>query len=209
MDGVIVDSNPVHREAWASFCRRYGVELTDSMVEWMYGKRNDEIVRKFFGDGLPVEELAARGYAKEALYREMIGGDLERHLVPGLRAFLDRHRSSPIGLATNAEPANVDFLLEETGLRTRFQAIVDGHQVRFAKPHPEVYLRAAELLKAAPSKCIVFEDSYSGVEAAHAAGMRVVGVRTTHAELPGTDLEIDNFTSGKLEPWLEAQSRVE
>ena len=74
MDGVIVDSNPMHREAWEVFNRRYGLETTQEMHERMYGKRNDEIVRDFFGDTLSEEEVAARGYAKEALYREMVAG---------------------------------------------------------------------------------------------------------------------------------------
>ena len=65
MDGVIVDSNPLHREAWILFNRRYGVETTDAMLQRMYGRRNDQIVRDFFGEGLPAEEVAARGAAKE------------------------------------------------------------------------------------------------------------------------------------------------
>jgi len=83
--------------------------------------------------------------------------------------------------------------------------VVDGHQVRQAKPHPEIYLRAAELLSAAPRNCIVFEDSFSGVEAARAAGARVVGLKTTHRELPGTELAIDDFNSPDLEAWMRAQ----
>lgn len=208
MDGVIVDSNPVHREAWAAFNRRFGLETTDAMLQRMYGKRNDEIVRDFFGGGLPPEEVSARGTAKEELYREMISGRIEEMLVPGLRGFLECHRDAPMGLATNAEPANVRFLLDRTGLRPYFRAVVDGHQVRNPKPHPEVYLRAARLLKITPADCIVFEDSQFGVEAARAAGMRVIGIRTTLVNLPGTHIAIDNFLSGDLEPWLRAQNRT-
>ena len=96
MDGVIVDSNPVHREAWAAFNRRYGLETTPAMIERMYGKRNDEIIRDYFGDGLAVQEVAARSRAKEVLYREMAGSQMEQMLVPGLRAFLDRYRDAPL-----------------------------------------------------------------------------------------------------------------
>jgi hypothetical protein len=99
----------------------------------------------------------------------------------------------PVGLATNAEPANVDFILDRGGLRAYFRVVVDGHQVQHAKPHPEIYLRAAQLLSAAPRNCIVFEDSFSGVEAARAAGARIVGLRTTHRELPGADLADRRF----------------
>ena len=99
----------------------------------------------------------------------------------------------------------MDFVLERAGLRQYFQVVVDGHQVRRPKPDPEIYLRAAELLGIAAQDCIVFEDSLAGIEAARGAGMRPVGVRTTHAELPGAALTIDDFRSAELEPWLRAQ----
>jgi beta-phosphoglucomutase len=208
MDGVLVDSNPAHRQAWAAYNRKFGLETTDAMHQRMYGKRNDQIIRDFYGDSLSPEEVAARGAAKEELYREMIGERIEEMLVPGLRDFLDRYPDVPKAVASNAEPANVDFLLDRANLRPYFQVVVDGHQVANPKPHPEIYLRAAELLRASPAQCIVLEDSYSGVEAAMAAGMRVIGVRTTYDNLPGTELTVDNFESGVLTEWLTAQRRA-
>lgn len=207
MDGVIVDSNPVHRQAWAAFNRRFGLETTEEMQQRMYGKRNDEIVRDFFGDGLTPEEVTSRGAAKEELYRDMVRDRIEEILVPGVRQFLERHRDVPKALATNGGPANVDFLLDRAGLRPYFRAVVNGQQVRYAKPHPEIYRRAAELLETDPANCIVFEDSYSGVEAARAAGMRIVLLCTTHGNLPGASLSVDNFLSGELNTWLAAQGR--
>jgi beta-phosphoglucomutase family hydrolase len=208
MDGVMIDSNPVHREAWIAFNRRYGVETTEAMHQYMYGRRNDQIVRHFFGDALPAGEVAERGAAKEALYREMIGGRLEEVLVPGLREFLERFRHAPMALASNAEPPNVHFLLDRAGLRPYFRAVVDGHQVSHPKPHPEIYLRAAEMLQTPPADCIVFEDSPSGVEAARAAGTRIVGLSTTYGYLSGTTITVDNFRSGNLTAWLAAQKQV-
>jgi beta-phosphoglucomutase len=209
MDGVLVDSNPVHRRAWEVFNRRYGIETTEAMHERMYGKRNDEIVRDFFGQELAADEVALRGAKKEMVYREMVTGNVESILAPGLRAFLDACREVPKAIATNAEPANADFILDEAGLRPYFRAVVDGHQVSNPKPHPDIYWRAAELLGLRPANCIVFEDSYSGVAAALAAGMRVIGLRTTHGNLPGTSLTVDNFLNLELSPWLAAQSRAE
>ena len=208
MDGVIIDSNPAHREAWAAFNRRYGLETTEEMHLRMYGRRNDQIVRDYFGDALSDEEVAARGRAKEALYREMVGARIEEMLVPGIREFLNRYRSAPMGVASNAEPENVNFLLDRAQLRPYFQAVVDGSQVSNPKPHPDVYLLAARLLGIAPSECVVFEDSPSGVAAALAAGMRVIGLCTTYVNLPGVVLTVDNFISGELNEWVQAQFRL-
>ena len=202
MDGVIVDSNRWHRVAWAEYNRRHGIETDEAMQQRMYGKRNDDIVRDFFGDHLSNAEVHAHGAAKERLYREMIRPALNEALVPGVREFLVRHRGEPIGMASNAEPENVEFLVEEAGLRPYFRVLVDGHQVANPKPHPDIYLRAAELLGVWPADCVVFEDSLPGVEAARAARMAVVGLTTTHDVLPGVDLVIRDFTSPALEPWL-------
>jgi len=202
MDGVIIDSNPVHRIAWAEYTRRHGVEMTEAMQQRMYGKRNDEIIRDFFGHQLSDDEVFAHGANKEALYREMMKLRAEESLVPGLRDFLARHRYLKFGLATNAEPPNVDFVLDTTGLRPLFPVVVNGHEVTHPKPHPEIYLRVAELLRVPAAECVVFEDSYTGVEAGVAAGMRVVGITTTHHDLPGVSLSVADFRDPALESWL-------
>jgi len=208
MDGVIVDSNPVHREAWAAYNRRFGLETTEAMQERVYGWRNDDIVRDFYGAELSPEEVTARGAAKEELYRQMIAERIDEILVPGLRQFLERYRDVPMGLASNAEPENIDFLLDRARLRPYFRAVVDGHQVRNPKPDPEIYLKTAKILNISPANCIVFEDSYSGVNAARAAGMRVVGVSTTYEDLPGSTITIDNFLGEDLSTWLSQQRAI-
>ena len=202
MDGVIVDSNPLHRAAWTEYSRRYGIETSEAMQTRMYGRRNDEIVRDFLGSHLTDAEVLEHGAAKERVYRELMGPQLAESIVPGLREFIARHPNIPKALATNAEPANVDFVLDGAGLRHFFAAVVDGHQVSKPKPHPEIYLRAADLLGISPEFCVVFEDSATGVRAGLAAGMRVIGVSTTHVELSGVSLQVDDFRDPAVEPWL-------
>jgi beta-phosphoglucomutase len=205
MDGVIVDSNPFHRRVWEQYNRQFGIVTDEAMQQRLWGRRNDEIVRDFFGEHLTAEEVQAHGAAKERLFRESIRPVINEALVPGVREFLDRHRRLPIGLATNAEPANAEFLLEAARLAVYFRVVVDGHQVARPKPYPDIYLRAAKLLETEPVNCVVFEDSAAGIQAARGAGMSVVGVTTTHEHLPGVDLEIENFTTPELEPWLASR----
>lgn len=202
MDGVIINSNPWHRIAWEEYNRSLGFEMTEAMQQRMYGKRNDELIREFFGEHQTDAEVSAHGAAKERLYRDMMRPHLNEALVPGIREFLARHPNLDLAVATNAEPANVDFVIGETGLRTFFKVVIDGHQVSNPKPHPEIYLRVADALGIPPESCVVFEDSHTGVEAGLAAGMQVVGISTTHDDLSGVALTIPDFNDPALEGWL-------
>src|SRR5689334_859709 len=195
MDGVIIHSNPLHRKAWEEYSRQFGIEMDEAMHRRMYGRRNDDIVRDVFGPQLTPEEVREHGAAKERLYRELMGPIVKQSLVPGVVEFLARHRGAPIAMATSAEPENVEFLLNAAGLRSYFRAIVDGHQVLNPKPHPEIYLTSAELLRADPRNCVAFEDSFAGIQSAGSADMMVVGIQTTPDDLPGVDLQIRDFTS--------------
>jgi len=205
LDGVIIDSMPFHQRAWQRYLEATGIGSHDSL-EFMHGQRNEEIVRALLGPEADLETVIAHGAAKEQMYRDMLREQLGEQLVPGIAEWLEHVSGAPIALATNAERANVDFVLDGARLRPYFEAIVDGSQVERPKPAPDVYLRAAELLGIPPRNCIVFEDSPVGVAAAVAAGMRVVGVLTHAAALDGIRFSIANFLDARLDSWLSAQS---
>ncbi|MDP8989014.1 MAG: HAD-IA family hydrolase [Acidobacteriota bacterium] len=207
LDGVIVDSMPVHELAWRRYLETLGFDGGD-IPERMQGRRNDDIVRDFLGASMDHDAVLAHGAAKERVFREMLHGRLRENLVAGIAEWLDRVEGAPIGLATNGERANIDFTLDGAGLRRYFDVIVDGSEVARPKPAADVYLRAAELLKIAPEDCIVFEDSPVGVAAALAAGMRVVGVRTHSWTLDGVVFSVANFLDPQLDGWLAAQRAV-
>jgi len=201
LDGVIIHSTPVHNQAWEEYLRPFGIP-PDQVQTRMHGLRNDDIVRGFFGGDLSAEEVHAHGSAKEALFRSMMAGQIHRHIVPGVTEFLARHERRAMGLASNAERPNIDFVLDGAGIRSYFTAVVDGHQAARPKPYPDIYLKTADLLGVAPEDCVIFEDSLAGVEAAAGCGARVVGLRTTLEALPGVDLMISDFEDSRLEPWL-------
>jgi HAD superfamily hydrolase (TIGR01509 family) len=205
LDGVIVHSMPLHNRAWDLYLRRHGiVEVPAAIDARMHGRHNAEILRAFFGNGLPPEEIARRSAEKEELYRNLMRPRLGEFLVPGVAEFVKRWRRLPLAVASNAEPANVEFVLEDSGLRPCFRAVVDAHQVERPKPAPDVYLLAARLLGEPPERCLVFEDSETGVRAARASGARVVGLGTTTARLDGCDLLIADFLDPALSGFLDA-----
>lgn len=197
MDGVLIDSNPTHAAVWIEYLTAQGLPL-DGIETWMAGKRNDAIMRRLLGENAGEEEVFRHGAAKEALYRERMRPQMEARLMPGLRTFLERLDHLPVGLGSNAEPANVEFLLEEAGLRPRFRAVVDGMQVANPKPAPGIYLRVAELLGVNPAKTVIFEDSPSGIAAARAAGAYVIGVNRSGAPLQDAHLTIRDFMDPQL-----------
>ena len=204
MDGVLIDSTPTHTEAWLLYLKRHGIEIPEIEAR-MLGKRNDAIVRDFFHDvPLTDEQVLEHGARKEQLYRDLMGPKIDFHMVPGVIQFLKRHQDSPIGLATNGELANVNLVLYGTNIHQYFRAVVSGQEVLLPKPHPDIYLKVADLLGISPRNCVVFEDSLTGIEAARAAGMRVAGLTTTLSKLPGVDLSVADFLDTGLEPWLQS-----
>lgn len=205
LDGVVIDSMPTHTLAWERYLERNGIDPSNIEAR-MHGKRNDDLVRDLFGDHLTADEVFEHGAAKERLFREMIGATIEEKLVPGVKNFVaEASTMVPLAVGTNAEPANVEFTLNGAGILKYFRVVVDGSQVKRAKPFPDVYLRCAELLNVEPANCIVFEDSPVGILAARAAGMRVVGM-TTHAQrLEDVDVAVPDFLDPELERWLSTQ----
>ena len=202
MDGVLIDSNPWHGRVWAEFCERHGVPFKPDRIEWMYGKRNDEIVDAWFGGQRSTAERLQLGHEKEALFRDLLRGRVMDMAVPGLHDLLRRYDSYPAAVASNAEIENLEFVIQGLGLEERFGAVVSGGEVHRPKPDPEVYLVAAERLGVRAGECLVFEDTANGVAAARAAGMRAVGLSTTTPDLPGAELVVEDFRSPALEQFL-------
>jgi HAD superfamily hydrolase (TIGR01509 family) len=204
MDGVVVDSMPVHRVAWRDYLKSLGIASEDLLAR-MHGRRNDQIVLDFLGPSADQTIIEKHGAAKERLYRQLMRDRLENQLVPGVRSFLQRVSSAPLGLASNAERLNIDFVLDGAGLRPYFRVIVDGSQVERPKPAPDIYLRAAHELGIAPKNCIVFEDSPVGIQAARDAGARVVGLLTHERALDHVELAVPDFLDPRLDRWLPEQ----
>ena len=205
MDGVLVHSMPLHTLAWERYLAGLSITI-ENLEQRMHGKRNSELVRDLIDPNLPEEVIFHHGAEKERLFREMMIADgLNQYAIPGVQEFLIRHRELPKAVASNAEPQNIDFVLEHFHLRPYFTVTVNGMQVARPKPFPDVFLEAARQLNKAPNQCIVFEYSPTGVEAARAAGMRVVGVETTPTQFQGIELKIKNFLDPALEPWMAQQ----
>ncbi len=196
MDGVIIDSNPIHKIALHQFCEKYGFHLSEEeLLSRVYGRTNNEWITNLFQRKLTTQELIALGEEKEKIFRGLSKDQIKP--LAGLRDFLEKLDADniPRAIGTSAPRSNVDFVLKETKLARFFTIVLDQSDVTLGKPHPEIYLKVAAKLNLLPEQCIVFEDSLSGIASAKAAGAKVVGVATTHSpdEMEHTDSVIGDF----------------
>ena len=178
MDGTIVDNMRFHDDAWESWhvSNRLPFDRT-TFAARTAGMAGNEIISSYFPQAA-VAELDAMSDAKEALYRVAYLPHVAANA--GFLELIARAEAVgvPMAVATAAPPANIEVVLDTLGLRQRFATIVSPSQGFRGKPHPDMFLAAAERMKVAPADCIVFEDAPLGVEAARRAGMRAVALLT-------------------------------
>jgi len=196
MDGVICDTNPYHSLAWKAYLDKHGIASSEEeFIAHMYGKSNSYILKHFFKREIIGEEFDRMEFEKEALFREIY----EAHVKPiaGLIEFIEDLKANGVktGIATSAPYLNMEMILSKLPLRDKMQSLLASEDVNSHKPNPEVYLKSASNLDISPERCIVFEDSFSGVTAGKAAGAKVVGVLSTYKkeELPVCDSYIVNY----------------
>jgi beta-phosphoglucomutase len=182
LNGTMIDDMSYHSAAWFSILNDdLKAGLTREEVEQqMYGK-NEELLDRIFGTGrFTKEEMAKISSKKEQRYQAAFRPYLQ--LIAGLPALLEKASRNHIRLAIGsaAIPFNIDFVLDNLGIRRYFQAIVSADDVTVSKPDPETFVKAARMLGVPPEACIVFEDAPKGVEAAHRAGMPSIVLTTMH-----------------------------
>lgn len=196
MDGVICHTNPFHSQAFKIFFEKRNLFPTEEEFQLhMYGKNNGYILSHFLGRKIEGEELLELEFEKESLFREIYQHHVDP--IPGFLDFFHNLKANEFktGVATSAPFANLELIGGRLDLFPYLESALASEHVSKHKPDPEVYLQSASNLSLSPDQCIVFEDSYSGVSAAKNAGMKVVGVLSSHSidQLPICDLYIENY----------------
>jgi len=174
-DGVIVDSHPVHLRAWKRFLDSVGRAASGEELQFVLdGRTRGDILRHFLGE-LDTEKMAEYGRRKEQFFRDETA---DVRPIKGVPRFLENLEEAQLalGIASSGSRARVDFLLDQLNLKKHFGVVVTGDEVKQGKPHPAVFLKAAERLRTDPCDLIAFEDAVSGIKAAKSAGMTCVGI---------------------------------
>ncbi|HEX8499433.1 MAG TPA: HAD-IA family hydrolase [Pyrinomonadaceae bacterium] len=183
VDGTLIDSREYHWLSWQGALDAEGFRLTPEQFAASFGRRNDEILRGYF-PAYADADIARVGEAKEVAYRRLVG---ERgiELLPGVRRWLERLRAEGWlqAVASSAPLRNLEVIIAALGLEKYFAAVASAEDVTEGKPDPQVFLAAAAKLGVAAESCVVVEDAPAGTEAARRAGMRCVGVLSSHGEL--------------------------
>jgi HAD superfamily hydrolase (TIGR01509 family) len=208
LDGTLVDSDPEHLVAFQRVFAPHGIELDHSeYAANIMGASNDMIASRYLSHLSPLEQAAALD-AKEANYRDNLGA-LEPILgALALLDFADR-RGLKRAVVTNAPRANAEKVLAALGIGQRLPILVIGSELARSKPDPLPYLTALERTGALAAHSIAFEDSLSGVRAAAAAGLAVVGMMTTLDSRTlieaGATFAASNFTDPQIFELIEAR----
>jgi beta-phosphoglucomutase len=187
MDGVLVDSNPYHIENWINFLEARGIPYDrDALPKQILGQRNDKLFAAFLGPEKAENEFERLSDELETGFRQAFLPQAKP--LPGLARLIEECHAAqiPMAVASSAATENVHFIVDALKFRPYFRTMLTGVEVTHPKPHPEIYLKSAEKLGVAPANCVAFEDSFIGLEAAHRAGMKVVGIAST---FPRADLE--------------------
>lgn len=197
LDGTLLDNNSFHLESWIEYLKSIGRNITQEEYNAnINGRTNKDVIQYIFGDQVGNDDILKYSLEKEAVYRKVY----QPHIKPvaGLIDFLEmlKRKSIPMAIATSGIQPNIDFMFENIAIRQYFKTIVNSSHITKGKPHPEIYLKAAQLLNVPPHNCLVFEDAVVGIKSAKAAGMKVIALTTTQpkGELKEADMIINDFT---------------
>lgn len=196
MDGVLVDSEPLHYHALSSVLAAEGHAWTEEDNERLLGTTVEDsfrIISQTVPLSKPVDSYVSN---YDDMVLSLLKGPLDP--APGVMSLLQgiRVRGAPTAVASSSYRSWIAATLRSLGLTRYFSVTVSGEDVSHGKPAPDIYLAAARKLNLHPSECVAIEDAPNGALSAKRAGLRVVVVRTpytAHLEMPPADLTVDSL----------------
>jgi len=198
MDGVIIDSEPIHQELQAQLFESFNISLSPEEYQTYIGRSSknmwQELIEKF-SLSVTVEEVLKQD---RGLYHERLKSEPGLDPIPGVRELIESlyHEHVNLVLASSSSMKSIQLVLELFGLTHFFGQKVSGADLKFSKPHPEIFKVAATLTKSDSSQCLVIEDSHHGVAAAKRANMKCIGYQNPNSgnqNLALADLIVEDF----------------
>lgn len=198
MDGVIIDSEPLHYRVFEDHCKDLGFKASTAEYDSFIGSAEAEMfayLREKYRLPETVESLVEN---KRLRFLEYLRG-LDEKPIPGVEALVRAlaARNIKLALASSSDMAIIDAVLDKFNMAQLFDVVVSGAALERSKPAPDIFLRAAALLGVSPDVCLVIEDSKNGVTAAKAAGMKCIGYYNPNSggqDLSAADRIISRFS---------------
>lgn len=201
LDGVIVDTAHYHYLAWKRLANELGFDLTNEQNEQLKGvsrMRSLEILLEIGGLTVSTAEKERLANKKNEWFNDFIERMLPEEIFPGVRPLIEKLKFKGIKVALASSSKNARTVMRRLQIENLFEAVADGNMINRTKPHPEIFLKTAQLIEVIPAECLVFEDAEAGVEAAIAAGMKCVGVGSI-ARLGKANMVIDKTGDFRVE----------
>lgn len=202
MDGVLVDSEPFHIEIEKRQFRLNGLNISEEEHHRYMGVASDVMWREISANhrlAVPVETLIGQNKQESIRFFSEVS---QIPLMPGLLPLLEElwQRKFPMAVASSSIPEIIDIVLNRTGIRKYFSVVVSSTEAGKSKPEPDVFLLAAQKMGVKPGHCLVVEDSFNGITAAHAAGMRCVAFCG-----PGANPENQRMADDSISDFLQLE----
>ena len=184
MDGVIINSEPLHHKAYHLMFEKVGIDVDSTLYESFTGQATLHICKQLvahFGLQQSPETLVSM---KRSFFKDLFYNDPELDLIPGVRERIEEYHANGITmvLASSASMGNINNVFERFGLHPYFKAKLSGADLKASKPHPEIFLKAAEASGYEKTECMVIEDSTNGIAAAHRAGIYCVAFKSPNSK---------------------------
>lgn len=179
LDGVIVSTDIFHYAAWKQTADGEGIYFDEKINDRLRGvsrMQSLDIILERASRDYSHEEKLELAEKKNNVYRKLLNNLTPADRLSGVSETLEKLKSCGFKLAIGSSSKNTPVILDRIGYADYFDAVSDGNNIENSKPHPEVFLKAAEMLKLNPSDCYVVEDAEAGIEAARAGGFVSVGI---------------------------------
>lgn len=202
MDGVIIDSEPVHFSLIQQMFNEMGLDLTEEEHSRYVGRSDFwSIVKEKYNLDMEAKELHSMHLEN---FMSHLRNSYDKDPITGVVELIEKLYSEELKLvlASSATEQNIRLVLEMFSLSDYFHHWISGFELETSKPHPEIFLKAAKMAESEPENCLVIEDSENGVKAAKAAKMRCIGYRNPNSgnqDLGEADYVIGSFSEFELE----------
>jgi HAD superfamily hydrolase (TIGR01509 family) len=185
MDGVIVDTEPVHYFAYMQHFKHLNIDVTDEMYATFTGNSTKNTYQKLKETFSLFDEVDGLVDYKRELFNNAFDQKEDLELLPGVKALIEDlyNNGMQLVLASSSAKVTIGRVFKRFGLHKYFSHIVSGEDFPQSKPHPAIFITAAELSGTPKEECIVIEDSTNGIKAANAAGIFCIGYKSEHSRL--------------------------